>query len=186
MNAAARLAWLLMVAVWVAGAFRNKRTVRGMARTDLIVHVLVLAAAFDLLLAPGLRRGALGYRLVPDRGWVEDLGDLLQIAGLAFAIWARLHIGRNWSGTVTLKEGHALVRSGPYAWVRHPIYSGLLLAALGLALEHGELGAALGFLLLTVEWKRKSMLEERLMLEQFGEEYKQYRREVKGLVPGIW
>src|SRR5579883_738625 len=186
MSTAARLAWLLMVVVWVAGAFRNKRTVRGMARTDLIVHVLVLAAAFDLLLAPGLRRGALAYRLVPDSGWIEDVGGLLQIAGIAFAIWARLHIGRNWSGTVTLKEGHALVRSGPYAWVRHPIYSGLVLAAFGLALEHGELGGTLGFLLLTVEWKRKSMLEERLMIEQLGEEYKQYRRKVKGLVPGIW
>ncbi len=186
MSAAAGLAWLVFLAVWAVGAFRNKRTMRGMPRVDLIVHVLVLAAAADLLIAPGLRRGALAYRVVPDRGWIEDLGDLLQIAGLAFCIWARLHIGRNWSGTVTLKQGHTLVRSGPYGWVRHPIYSGLLLAVLGLVLGRGELGGALAVLLLAVEWKRKSMMEERLMLEQFGEEYQRYRRAVKGLVPWLW
>jgi hypothetical protein len=106
MSAAADLAWLLVVAIWVVGAFRNKRTVRGMPPLKLIVHMLVLAAAFDLLFAPGLRRGALAYRVLPDRGWIEDLGGVLQIAGLAFCIWARLHIGRNWSGTVTLGRAH--------------------------------------------------------------------------------
>jgi len=186
MSTLANIAWLAYLAVWGVLAFGNKRTARGMPKVDLIVHVMVLGAAFDLLFAPALRRGVLAWRVLPDLGWIEDLGDLLQVAGLAFCIWARLQIGRNWSGTVTLKEGHTLVRSGPYAWVRHPIYAGLLVAVLGKAVEHGQTGGMLAFLLLVVEWKRKSLMEERLMLEQFGEEYKRYRAEVKGLIPHVW
>lgn len=66
------------------------------------------------------------------------LGLLMVICGLAFAVWARIHLGRNWSGTVTVKEDHELIRSGPYGIVRHPIYTGLLLAIAGTAIVFGE------------------------------------------------
>ena len=185
MNLLADLAWIAVALVWVAGAVVNKRTIRRMPAGALILHGLILTAAFSLLFNPVLR-SALGPHLLPDSPWLDTAGDVFQITGLAVCIWARFHIGRNWSGTVTLKEGHTLIRSGPYALVRHPIYSGLLLAVLGRAFHHGGVSSFLAFLILLVEWKRKSLMEERLMLATFGSEYERYRAEVKGLVPGVW
>jgi protein-S-isoprenylcysteine O-methyltransferase len=186
MSTLADLAWLAFVVVWAIGTFTNKRTVRRWEPGPLILHVAVLALAFNLFFNHFLRRGWLGEQLLPGSDWLDYAGSAMQIAGLTFCIWARLHIGRNWSGMVTLKEGHTLVRTGPYGIVRHPIYSGLLLAFLGMAVDHGDLAGLSGFLVLVVEWKRKSLVEERLMVEQFGEEYKRYRAEVKGLVPMLW
>jgi protein-S-isoprenylcysteine O-methyltransferase len=184
-NTVSDLAWGAFALVWIVGSFANKKTLRGMPAGALILHVALLAVAFDLLLVGWIRR-AIGPRLLPESEWLDLAASAMQVIGLGFAIWARLHIGRNWSGTVELKEGHALVRSGPYALVRHPIYTGLLLAVLGKAVEHADLAGLMAFALLAFEWKRKSLLEERVMVERFGAEYEEYRREVKGLVPGIW
>ena len=126
------------------------------------------------------------WQFVPNTAAVGWIGAALTVAGIAFAIRTRFHIGRNWSGFVTLKEGHTLVRTGPYALVRHPIYKGLLLAVLATAIVHRALKGLIGFVLLLIEWKRKSLVEDRLMIEQFGAEYFQYRREVKGLLPFLW
>ena len=99
---------------------------------------------------------------------------------------ARLHLGGNWSGTVTIKRGHTLVRTGPYAVVRNPIYTGLLVAALGTAIALGHLRdlAATGTLLALYLYKIR--VEERFMTEQFSEQYLQYKRETKTLIPFVW
>ncbi len=186
MNLAADLAWLVFLVVWGAGTFVNKRTVRRWEPRALIFHVAVLAVAFNLFFNPWLRRSWLGTRVLPNSGWFDVGGDGMQVLGLAFCIWARLHIRRNWSGMVTLKKDHTLVRSGPYGMVRHPIYSGLLLAFLGTALDHGDVAGIVGFVMLAVTWKQKSLVEERLMVQQFGAEYERYRGEVKGLIPRVW
>jgi protein-S-isoprenylcysteine O-methyltransferase Ste14 len=151
-----------------------------------IVHVLVLGVAFDLIFSELFRRGFLSWRFVAKVDGIGWMGFAITAAGIAFAIWARLSIGRNWSGTVTVKQDHELVRSGPYSLVRHPIYSGLSLALLGTALGVGEVRCLLAFVLCLFEFKRKSLLEERFMIEQFGAQYVQYRREVKGLIPFVW
>ena len=105
--------------------------------------------------------------------------------GLAFAIWARVEIGRLWSSAVALKAEHTLVRGGPYAITRHPIYSGLLLALLGTAIARDTEAALLGFPLLCAGLFVKSKQEERLLLERFGPEYEKYRAEVPALIPHI-
>lgn len=87
---------------------------------------------------------------------------------------------------MTVKEDHELVRSGPYGLVRHPIYTGILLAALGTSLAYGRIRCFLGVLVLTVAFKTKSLLEERFMQEQFGTQYVSYKQDVKALVPFIW
>ena len=102
------------------------------------------------------------------------------------AIWARFVLGRNWSGTVTVKQDHELVRSGPYALVRHPIYSGLLLAFLGTAVARGDLAALLGVALAAATLHFKTATEESFMTEQFGAGYMEYKREVKSLIPFVW
>ena len=110
---------------------------------------------------------------------------VLVVVGAAFAIWARVTIGANWSGTVTLKEDHELMQRGPYHVVRHPIYSGLSLMGLATTLVVDE---AYGFLILGVAiavFIPKIMLEEKLMTENFPDQYPQYRQRVKAIIPFI-
>jgi protein-S-isoprenylcysteine O-methyltransferase Ste14 len=106
-------------------------------------------------------------------------------AGLAFSVWARVYLGRNWSASVTVKQDHELVQSGPYRLVRHPIYTGLLLALLGTAVARGD---AQGFVAVAIAvaaiW-RKLRLEERWMQETFGETYAHYRAHVPALIPHL-
>jgi protein-S-isoprenylcysteine O-methyltransferase Ste14 len=129
---------------------------------------------------------ALASRIVPDATWAGALSVVLTAAGIAFAIWARFTLGRNWSGNVTVKEGHELLRRGPYALARHPIYSGALLAILGTSLAVGTVRAVLLVVPLVFVLRFKMRNEEELMAGEFGEEYAEYRRRVKGLVPFVW
>jgi len=115
----------------------------------------------------------------------ESFGAGLTLLGCAFAIWARLALGNNWSGRPTVKAGHELVVSGPYALARHPIHTGLLVAAAGTALTDLQWRRILGVLLIMAAVLVKIRQEERLMLETFPETYPPYRRHVKALIPGV-
>jgi protein-S-isoprenylcysteine O-methyltransferase Ste14 len=90
------------------------------------------------------------------------------------------------SALIQVKEGHELILTGPYALVRHPVYSGLTLATLGTAIVYGELSGFLGFIMAVAAWSHKSRLEGSAMAEQFGTQYETYRAHVKGLVPFVW
>ncbi|MDE2051140.1 MAG: isoprenylcysteine carboxylmethyltransferase family protein [Gammaproteobacteria bacterium] len=107
------------------------------------------------------------------------------ILGCSFAIWARVALGSNWSGRPTVKAGHELVVSGPYALTRHPIYTGILIAAFGTALADLQWRRALGVLLVTLALLVKIRQEERLMIEAFPESYPGYQRRVKALIPRL-
>ena len=106
-------------------------------------------------------------------------------AGLGFAIAARIQLAGNWSATVTLKQDHELVRHGPYRWVRHPIYTGLLVAILGCAVAEGEWRGPVALALFTIAFVIKSGIEERYLTDQFGDAYARYRREVPALLPRL-
>jgi len=125
----------------------------------------------------------LNTRLYAWAPWEFWTAVVATAAGLGFAVWARIHIGRNWSGTVTLKENHELVTSGPYAMVRHPIYTGLLLAIVGSALARGDGRSVLAVVIAWLSLWRKYRIEEAWMLETFGERYAAYRRRVPALIP---
>ncbi len=104
---------------------------------------------------------------------------------MLFTVWARLHLGRNWSGTVTIKDGHELITSGPYALVRHPIYTGLLLAMLGSALALGDWRGVAAFALAAGALWRKLRVEESWMQQQFGDAYQAYSQRVAALIPFV-
>jgi protein-S-isoprenylcysteine O-methyltransferase Ste14 len=102
---------------------------------------------------------------------------------MLFSVWARVHLGGNWSGIVTIKHGHELIADGPYAIVRHPIYTGLLVAFMGSAMARGDWRGVLVVLIVWWALWRKLRLEERWMVERFGQQYETYRRRVPALVP---
>jgi protein-S-isoprenylcysteine O-methyltransferase Ste14 len=112
-----------------------------------------------------------------------SIGLLLTVSGLLVVLWARVILGSNWSGSVTLKEDHELVEKGPYAYVRHPIYSGSLLMFLGTAIIIGNLGGFIGFPVFFISCWIKMKQEEILMIEHFGEEYPEYMTRTKALIP---
>jgi protein-S-isoprenylcysteine O-methyltransferase Ste14 len=175
--------WMAFAVVWLTASLTVKRNARVQPSLSLLTHSVTIVAAFLLLLWSRLSAGPLSWRLVPDSVALSATGWALTFAGLASAIWARFFLGRNWSGLVVIKHDHQLVRRGPYAVVRHPIYTGLTLGMLGAALALGELRGLLGAGLAAAHWWTKSQIEERFLLDEFGAEYAQYRREVKALIP---
>jgi protein-S-isoprenylcysteine O-methyltransferase Ste14 len=159
---------------------KTKRVQSGFAR---LLYLVLVYFGFALMAVPAFHAGLLGQRLLPATETGFFAGALLLLVGLGFAVWARVHLGRYWSGTITLKEGHRLIRSGPYALVRHPIYTGILCAVLGTAIAQGEVRSALAFTGLAMLHHFKSRREERWLEEEFGEEYRQYHENVPALVP---
>jgi protein-S-isoprenylcysteine O-methyltransferase Ste14 len=178
--------WTVFWVLWVLPAVFGKRTVRRQATGSRILQLVLLLVAYVLIVNGALGWTWLNQRLVPEGRTSTAVGYGLLFAGMLFAGWARLFLGGNWSSNVTLKQDHTLVRSGPYRIVRHPIYTGLLVALLGTAIAAGELRCFLGVLLAGIAWKIKSMSEETLMVQQFGDQYARYREEVKSLVPYVW
>jgi len=178
-------AWVLFLFYWFVMAFRVKRTVKRQSLAGRARHILLGVVAFLLLFDNRIAWGVLAAPLVPAAWAWAVAGAALTWAGVGLAIWARTILGSNWSGLVTLKQNHTLIRSGPYSVVRHPIYSGLLLAGLGTALALGEARGFLAVAVVFLLWLEKSRTEERFMIEQFGREYEEYRQRTWALVPFV-
>jgi len=177
------IAWVALFVFWLAAALFASRAVKRQSWWSRALTLAISAIPYYLLFTDQLRYGPLAWRFVPGELAVLVSGVALTYSGLALAVWARFILGRNWSGTVTIKEDHRLVRSGPYSVVRHPIYSGLLLALLGTALAVGEIRGLVAVAIAVVAWLVKSRTEERFLAEQFGQEYEEYRRHTRALVP---
>jgi protein-S-isoprenylcysteine O-methyltransferase Ste14 len=123
--------------------------------------------------------------LTPHTFWTPPVGAFICLCGLFVAIWARRTIAGNWSSNITFKQGHELVKTGPYRFVRHPIYTGILLLGLGSAVGSGQLRFWLGLLFWFIGFWIKLKQEERLMLQHFPDQYPAYRQQVKALVPFV-
>jgi protein-S-isoprenylcysteine O-methyltransferase Ste14 len=178
-------AWILAGIYWVISGITLKPVARRERSASRAAHVAVMIVACLLLFEPWMSLGPLALRFVPDENWVRWMGFALTAAGCAFAVWSRALLGANWSATVTVKQGHELVRRGPYACVRHPIYAGFLVAVLGTALIVGEVRALLAFAIACGAWLEKARREERFLIDQFNGEYVEYSRSVKRLIPFI-
>lgn len=175
--------WLAWCVYWVASARGVKATRQRESRLSRFSHVLPLALGVTLIIWPRLPAGWWSPRLLPHTELIYALALALVAIGLAFSVWARIYLGGNWSGTVTLKEGHELIRSGPYHYVRHPIYTGILIALLGGAIASGELRAVVGLVIVAAAFLRKLRVEESFMRESFPADYERYRAEVPALIP---
>ncbi len=175
--------WLAWMAYWGLSARHLKATERKEPAVSRLLHVVPLALAVVLLLVPRVPVPLLNDPLFSWAPWQFWAAAIVVAAGLLFTVWARVHLGTNWSGFVTIKHGHELVMTGPYAIVRHPIYTGLLLAFVGSAMARGEWRGVIAVVLAGSALWRKLRFEERWMRERFGERYDAYARRVPALVP---
>jgi protein-S-isoprenylcysteine O-methyltransferase Ste14 len=177
--------WLSWLLYWWRSARDVKATRHPEPARDRLTHRIPLVLGILCLTAPGWIPRILHRRFVPPGAPAQVVGLALLAAGLGYSVWARRHLGRNWSAAVVVKEDHALVRTGPYRRVRHPIYTGMLLAFLGTAVALGEWRGLVGFLLAVVSFLLKSRMEEARMAATFPE-YADYRRHTAALIPGIY
>lgn len=176
-------AWIVGLAFWAAASIASKRTMRRQSTGSELGQGAIAGAGFVMLFNSQINLGPLEWQLIPNAPIPIYIGLAATVLGLGVMAWSRIVLGRNWSAAVTIKKDHKLVSSGPYGIVRHPLYSGVLLAMLGTAVSLGKIRGFVAFLLTFGGWWLKSRTEERFMLEQFGGRYRQYQRQVKALIP---
>lgn len=177
-------AWIFLMAYWLLKARANKTTARSSSNLRRWLQSALIFLGFCLI-TNVVQLGPLSRPLLPPSPLLTGCGLALTWAGVLFAIWARSTLGRNWSAKPTVKQDHELITAGPYRLARHPIYTGMLLGAVGTALASTEWRGLIGVLMITVAFLLKIQIEERLMLETFPDSYPAYRREVKALLPGL-
>jgi protein-S-isoprenylcysteine O-methyltransferase Ste14 len=177
--------WDVLGLVYLLGMVRTKRTMQRQSTSSRSLQLSLTILGWLLLLWHRWRHVPAGWHILPQSRALLLLGATLTVAGCLLAIWARMVLGGNWSMAVTLKQGHTLMTRGPYAWTRHPIYTGLLTAALGTAIFQNEPRCLLGFFILLYAFWKKLHTEEEFMLQQFGAQYVDYQQRVKALIPGL-
>ena len=173
--------WSAWAISWaVAARWASRPEARSPARQQWFYWALVVVGV--VLIGLNFYTGQRGVEWMPF-DTKEQILFVVALVGLAFTWWARVHLGTLWSGTVTRKAHHKVVKTGPYAIVRHPIYSGLSLALIAtVLLLPGWLGL-LGAAAMIASFVIKYRIEERFLMEELGPEYKHYRKEVAALVP---
>jgi len=175
-----------MLIVWLALTFTNKRTAKREGLFGQLIVLIFLFIGFAFVFDPNISFLIFRYSftVTPFIGWA---GVFITACGVALAIWARFIIGRNWSGAeITLKKDHKLVTAGAYGIVRHPIYTGILLSAIGTMIAKGTPGDLIGIAFLLFAFLIRIPKEERFMKEQFPAEYPSYMSRVKTLIPFVW
>ncbi|HYL83430.1 MAG TPA: isoprenylcysteine carboxylmethyltransferase family protein [Candidatus Angelobacter sp.] len=177
--------WLVFLAYWIYSARKLKAIKQREPGAQRIVYLVVMMCAYTLLFSDGFNFGPLQRRIVPNSALLGICGVVLSVLGVGLAIWARKHLGENWSATVTLKKDHELIRSGPYRQVRHPIYSGMLLAMIGVVLVLGEIRGLAGFVVAAASFYFKARKEERFLAAEFGPAFAEHTRRTGMFLPRL-
>ncbi len=174
--------WVIFVGYWLISAFGQKATAEQRGWLSSLSYRIPLSLGTLLLWFPRFHH-PLNLALISRADRIRFFGVVVCLVGLLVTIWSRRTLGGNWSSEVAFKQGHELVKVGPYRFVRHPIYSGILLMSLGTAIAVGQLHSWLSFPLLCGGFWIKLKQEEAVMRQHFPEEYLAYQRQVKALVP---
>jgi len=175
--------WFVWCIVWLLMAAWSKPSKRREFPWQRLEHVIPLVIGFLLIYNHRFAWNFLADRIIPQNDAITIIGLLLTAGGLVFAVWARIALGANWSGTVTIKSGHNLIRRGPYRWIRHPIYTGILISFVGTILLQGEVRAFLGFVFVLLALYRKAIREERFLSEEFGENFAEHAKQTGMFLP---
>jgi len=178
--------WIIFMAiVFIPALWESIPVERRSSRYIQRAFIIAIIAMILVIVLARFESGALILRVVPDSFLTEITGIILTIAGLGFSTWARYHLGKYWSSMVMVKVGHRLIRTGPYRIVRNPIYTGMLIAFVGASIAIGELFAFVALVIGFASIWVKIKTEEEILTEKFGEEYLQYKRDVKALIPFV-
>jgi protein-S-isoprenylcysteine O-methyltransferase Ste14 len=177
------VAWWSFGAYWAVSAFWVRKAKVMEPLVPRITHLLLTTFAFLILTFHNYFTRRVDLQLWPQNKFTFGSGAAVMLAGLGFAIWARIHLGRFWSGSITLKEGHRLARNGPYQFVRNPIYTGILTGVAGTAIALGRISGLVALTMLFAVFYWKKCREERLLATEFGDEFVAYCRQVPALLP---
>jgi protein-S-isoprenylcysteine O-methyltransferase Ste14 len=175
--------WVVWLISWVAASFWSGRTQRRVGTLETWTYRAAMIAG-GILLVPWTAQ-LLDERQLWEVGYGGAVAlAVVMVAGLAFAWWGRIRLGRLWSSAITRKEGHRIIDDGPYALVRHPIYTGLIVALLATAAAEAVVTALIGTALIIFGIWLKASTEERFLMAEFdAAAYADYRRRVPMLVP---
>ncbi len=167
---------------WSIAAKNSAPTASAEHWASTAIHQLMINASLLLIFVriPGLTR-----RWLPDSFASTAIGIVVQASGIGLAFWARRHLGSNWSAEVSAKIGHQLIQSGPYRRLRHPIYTGVFLIHVGMAIASGESHALLALVVLSIAYARKIQMEEQIMGRTFRDAYDAYRQHSWALIPWV-
>ncbi len=174
--------WIFVILYWIVSARKVGKDHKG---NELFSFIKLIGSALIIYL-PLFTGGLIATELFVTTFMIKFCGTILCIVGILIMIWARQHLDKNWSGNVIIQQGHSLSRSGPYKYVRHPIYSGGLLAMFASAIVLGNIFGFIWVLFCAFGLILKSKQEEELLIKQFPDEYPLYKKQVKMLIPFIW
>jgi protein-S-isoprenylcysteine O-methyltransferase len=178
--------WVLVFLFWIIAAFTSKRTVRRERDFTRLFYMLVLVTSFTIAFSNYRIFNFLDRPFLFQQVWWKIPGFFIINIGLLFAIWARITLGTNWSGTITVKEDHELITTGPYRITRNPIYTGIIVALVGNAFLYGAMKSYLAPVILFFAFLYKISREEKFMIETFGDQYRNYMQRVKRIIPLIY
>jgi protein-S-isoprenylcysteine O-methyltransferase Ste14 len=180
------ISWIVFLVYWAFSAIRAKKTLSTKSNLwGIISRIAIFVTIVLLFKIPGFREFVRHYQTFFINPVAMDIGVIVCIAGLSFAIWARVHLGKNWGMPMSVKEKPELITSGPYRYIRHPIYTGMLCGAFGSALVYG-LPWLIIFAVVCLYFIYAAKKEEKLMTEQFPVEYPLYKSKTKMLIPFVF
>ncbi len=175
--------WIVFVLYWIVSAIRTRDTLQTESFASRYAILLIEAAGFVLLFRHSAGIGFLGHRVMHRTLPSAIVGSILTWMGIGLAIWARYHLAEYWSARITIKEDHQLIRTGPYTRLRHPIYSGIVLAAIGSAVVIDQWRCVLGVCLVLIGYCIKARKEETMLTQQFGDAFREHQKQAGFLIP---
>ena len=177
--------WAVFGVYWITAGWSKRAEQTSESPVYRIVRLSILAITFTLLFGRWTAIGVLGAHFLPSTPFVEYTGFALALAGIALALWARIHLGQFWSDKVVLKVDHQLIRTGPYSFLRHPIYSGVLLGVAGTAILLSEWRGVLAFVILLTNYCVKAKREDHILAGAFPSTFADHKSQAGFLLPRL-
>jgi len=175
--------WIVFVLYWIVSAIRTRDTLQTESFASRYAILLIEVAGFVLLFRHSAGIGFLGNQFMHRTLASAIVGSILTSMGIGLAIWARYHLAEYWSARITIKQDHQLIRTGPYTRLRHPIYSGIILAAIGSAVVIDQWRCVLGVCLVLIGFCIKARKEETMLTQQFGDAFREHQKQTGFLIP---
>ncbi|RMD02315.1 isoprenylcysteine carboxylmethyltransferase family protein [Clostridium autoethanogenum] len=181
--------WSIFWIYWILAAIKTRSNVKkessGQMKIERSVHVILVIIAYVITLFQ-FKNTFLWNRIIPNYGYAQYIGITILVLSLLFAIWARIVLGRNWSGAIQKVEGQRLVCSGPYKYIRNPIYTSMVCGFFGTFITFGSLTSFIGFCIILITYIIKINREQRFLIIEFGDEYEKYIKRSWALIPYIF